>query len=414
MKIDLLILAGLPIAFLLQDLLIFKMGPVFITTYKLILALGGIYYAKYFNPNFLKNNNYITNVLRVYIIFLFIIIYSIVSSSFISLTEKINHTLFNMATISIANGLSFKLYKSEYYIKHFSRIIFSVFLIEFLVSSMQVITKSQVVPSVGNIIGNMPYHIFGLNYERLALNEFLAVGIALLFSKNFSRLNNFFKFTLSSISTIIVYLTGSFTGLLGILGTFIIVRTRLKIFLGVMIVIILAYGSNILLRQGILSDSSIEIREFRYHSYFSDYQYSNWRYISSVEIVKGFIDNPSLLGEGFRASKYYLSSIYESHIYSKFAILLKEDKLVSSHMFIGILYDQGLIGFIFGATLLLLMGQGGYRVIKNHEYDYFSALTFILVFTSILRYLVYYHSLQHWHMVLSIVLLNTYIKTRIK
>ena len=86
----------------------------------------------------------------------------------------------------------------------------------------------------------------------------------------------------------------------------------------------------------------------------------------------------------------------------------KERNFTSSHTFISIIYDQGIIGmtiFILMITYLLISLL---KLIRYNKYDqnedlwYLSRLALVFSWTVLIRFLFYYHTNNYWHFLLAV------------
>lgn len=343
---------------------------------------------------------------------------SVFYSDVLTLSSKVNFLLYNLATISIVNGASYIVIKSydrviAVLIKKYKKILILIFFVLVSISSLQIVTRSQILPAIGNIIEHMPYYIFGLNYERLFLNEYLIIGAFIIgYSNNITR-------SIKSITTyipiLVIYLTGSYTGLIGSVSLLIRYWGKNKLFIAVLMLGIVGLSVGSKIQKMFLPAYLLKEREFRYDSYFNDYKDSNWRYIASASLFNESAHKFKLFGNGFMANKKYLENKYADYVFNKHRISLSEEKQVSSHTFISIFYDQGLFGIIIWMVFFILSIK--YIPWPNNYHfgtDPLKVIMFPIIVTSLLRYLLYYHELQHWHMLVAVILQNYYVMDKNK
>lgn len=404
-----------PISALFRDISVFQVGPVFITSYKLLIMVAGFMLLKYLFPEFLKNNTFFSKPLSLFIYLNIYILFSIFNSSTISSSQKINYSLLSIAEIVIIIGLSQVLIRQGNYriISGFRSVLVVLFLFELGLATLQLIFKDQLIRNVGIIPDQLPYTITGLNYERLFLCEFLTLGLAVILLEK--RYKPTIRVALSAAVAIIVYLSDSLTGMLGLVSLLIIIpRIRIRslvvsiVTLTTLITIILPSVSN-----KYLSESQILYRQQRRDYYFKEYEFKNWRYFSSVALLREVYSNPTFFGHGYKSNERFLYPYFDDYSYGKFGSIGKERKEVSPHSFISIVYDLGFIGFILFLFMLFHLIKSLYYIYKYSSYGVDNnqtilfKLTCVFTWLVILRYGLYYHSINHWHYLIGIVFINT-------
>ncbi len=380
-------------------------GFFYITTFKIALLLGGANYLKFINPKIIKKHGMQNPLMAYFILFQILQFISVFQNHSLSTSQKLNYILIIIATISIVYGTVYRMiYEKNEFSDSFFKSINIIFWISLSLASLQFILNDQIIRNVGIIPQGMAYNVFGLNYERLFLCEFLILGISVNIVNKY-----FWKYILAAISFLLIYKTGSITGLVGVISIIFMIRklTVLRVVFIIVTVSSFIFIKGIYLDKLLLSDYERDYNKFRYESYFKYYDENNWRYISNLKIMSESISAENLFGHGYKANDSYLSPLYEDYIYSKHGFKLKENKNVSTHSFIAILYDQGLIGFaVFSIYLLYLIVYSVkiYRFSPKSSHFFLGRFICVLNSLVILRYLFYYHSIIHWHFILSTIL----------
>ena len=256
--------------------------------------------------------------------------------------------------------------------------------------------------------------VSGINYERLFFCEFLVIGISLILRN--TTMNNFFKLFLLIITFILILMSGSVSGLISLLAILIIFNFRIKniIFIFLTLLISLFFIYNLLDKTNTIN---FEKNKNQYNGFertfdkIINYNESNWRYVGSKVIFDEFLTNPTLFGNGYRASTLLLSEHYFSFYLQKHSrdIGLKS---VNSHTFFDIIYDQGIFGFLSFIIYFLFFIRAFSRVLKfinfknfDTNMSIFMTLTITLSIITIVRYFIYFHSTIWWMMIFSSIFL---------
>ncbi len=410
----------LAISALLRDILIFPVGSIYLTTYKIALLSMAFYSIYNYRIYGSGQKGFRKNVTNSFILFLILLLISILLSHDISINEKVNHFLFNLITLYILilwrSNMGYidleKVYNKA------SRVFMFIFFLELIIGTTQLLFRQQFIPSIGIISGNMPYYIFGLNYERLFLAEFLTIGYAIIIIEN---KYSFLSRTLLGITVFtIVLISGSFTGLLGLIFAILYSRKLVgnwlsKVSTAVIIALVIFRPA---IEQAFLSESSLRYQNARTDYYFNDSYEYNWRLYSGSMIIEAAKKSPQLLGGGFRASNYMLQPYYEFYVSNKSGRETKEDKYVSSHTILSTLYDQGILGFSIILSFIYASFNWIYKSYFAKTEDPFVKnyykLTGVILILFILRLFLYYHSLIHWHFLVALMLASTAPKNQSK
>jgi len=403
----------LAISALLRDILILPVGTIYLTTYKMALlaiALYSIYSYRIYGSG---QKGFRKNITNSFILFLILLSISVLMSHDISINEKTNHLLFNIITLYILilwrSNMKYIDIKKVY--ENAVRVFMYIFFLELIIGTAQLLFRQQIIPSIGIISSNMPYYIFGLNYERLFLAEFLTIGYAIIVIEN--KYSFLTRTLLGIIVFTIVLISGSFTGLLGLILAIIYSRKLVgnmlsKVSTAIIIALVIFRPT---IEETFLSSSSLRYQNARTDYYFNDSYEYNWRLYSGSMIIDAVKKSPRLLGAGFRASNYMLQPYYEFYILNKSRIKAKEDKYVSSHTILSTLYDQGILGF----SIILIFIYASFNWIYKSYFtktedpfvkNYYK-LTGVILILFILRLFLYYHSLIHWHFLVALMLAST-------
>ena len=121
-------------------------------------------------------------ILRLFYLYVAMLTWSLFYSEAISFSQKINYTFLNVATIIIVHGLNrnLTLYGYTYFIEKLSKTLIIIFYLSLSLSFLQLMSGDPIIRNIGIIPSKPPYNIFGFNFERLYLCEFLVIGISLI------------------------------------------------------------------------------------------------------------------------------------------------------------------------------------------------------------------------------------------
>ena len=176
---------------------------------------------------------------------------------------------------------------------------------------------------------------------------------------------------------------------------------------------IIFYSSiNSLIEEYFLSRSEIIIRENRKAQYFENFQQLNWRVVASIFLLNDFIENPTYFGRGLKANDKKLLPVLMKYKFLKTGKWPKERNFTSSHTFISIFYDQGIIGMTIFTLMITYLLISLLKLIRYNKYDqnedlwYLSRLTIVFSWTVLIRFLFYYHTNNYWHFLLAFLFLN--------
>ena len=401
---------SLAVSALLRDILILPVGSFYLTTYKLALLAITLYSIYNYRIYTTRQHGFRKNITNSFILFLILLSVSVILSHDIGINEKVNHFLFNIIIVYILIlwRSNIRYIDLEKVYKYATKVFILIFFLELIIGAAQLIFREQIIPSIGIISSNMPYYIFGLNYERLFLAEFLTIGYAIIILED---RYSFFTRTLLGITVFtIVLISGSFTGLLGLILTVVYSRRLAgnmlsKISTAIIIALVIFRPA---IEETFLSASALRYQTARTDHYFNDSYEYNWRLYSGSQIINAVKKSPSVLGAGFRASNYMLQPSYEFYIFNKSRIKAKEDKFVSNHTILSTLYDQGILGFTIMLIFIYSAVSWIFRSYKAKPEDQFFSkyykLTGVLLILLLLRLLLYYHSLIHWHFIVALML----------
>lgn len=407
------ILVGLPIAFILNDIFIFEVGQVFFSPMKLVLLIGGFTLLKYTHPELLVRSNISSPVLTLFFLYVIIQSISIFYAHNLTILQKVNYFLFNLATLVIVYGLSRLMLKmgSQYFIYTFSKAIKTIFYLSLLFSTVQLLLEDQIIRNIGDFPNNLRDYVTGFNRERLNLCEFLTLGLALIILQNPNQYLK--KLLLVFWVFIIIFATNSFTGMLGFTLIFLALpRLKPQYLLSIFILIVL---TNLFIwpvvRTNLFTEAELERREYRFQGYIKNYEIDNWRYLSTVTLISEVIKNPTFFGKGYKENESFLIDTQLTYYLIKHRRDYAEVKPISPHSFFSILYDQGIFGFFIFVIMIAALIIFCYRfyVFRNTDQHFYlvSRMTIILLGLTTLRFLFYYHSIHKWHYLVAFIFANT-------
>lgn len=404
-----LILMLLPVAAFFRDVIILDIGIFFLTTVKVSLLIAGLLLLKYCHVEHLIRNNSVLNLVSLFALHNVTIIASIFYSPHLSMSQIINYSFVNFFSLIIVICCS-KLMVEENYVyalKKFMTVLTSLFFIELIISIFQAITGKGLIRNVGIIPANIGYAVSGFHYERLFMCEFLIIGLAVILLRK--RFSYFIEIFLTICVVAVIYLSDSFTGRIALLSLlFVFKKINAKIiFLLIFLIITVSMGILPFLNKHFINPSEHILRNQKIQKYFTGHGQENFRVVTTLALIKNFINAPTIIGHGYKENEHYLGSIMHE-IYPS-----AKSKNISSHTFISILYDQGTFGFIifiFMCLSIFVCSFKVYRKSKKVEDDsifIMSRLSLIFTFLMSLRFLLYYHAIHHWHFLMSFILLNS-------
>jgi len=278
-------------------------------------------------------------------------------------------------------------------------------------SSAQLIFKDQLIYTGLFASRKITYAITGFNIERLFLSEFLILGLAMIMFKNkYSK--SIRLILLIWVGFLIVY-SGSFTGILGFLALMFIIFKKINFkssFYYSLILIPFLILSNIDLGESFKSKLSFNDKKFE--SYFTNASEENWRLISSLALLEDVISNPTFLGNGFLSNALFLKDVNYYYSINKYGKSKVTDKANTSHTFVSVIYDQGIIGFIIiiifviSVLNLFLKLYRKSKYVFDINYSLILKITLVLSVLVLLRFTFYYHAINHWHYLVLLIFIN--------
>ena len=407
------VLMVLPFAALLNDAFTFKLGSIFVTPYKLALLLSVVFLFESFLFFYKKKQKYLSSISVFFIGYCLLILISVFYSGALAISQKINYFLFISSEIIIIIGLTYKLQNVNIsrIINSFIKIVLVIFFSSLVLSTAQLIFKDQIIYTGLFASRKIIYAITGFNIERLFLSEFLTFGLAMImFTNKYSKKSRLILFIW--VGFLIVY-SGSFTGILGFLGlTMILIkRINFKSFLFLLIIIIPFFLFN-KIDLGESINSKLSFNEAKFESYYTNASEENWRFISSLALIKEVISNPTIFGHGFLSNAIFLKDVNYFYSISKYGKSKATDKENTSHTFVSVIYDQGILGLVVLLTFLIKLLILVLKLYRNRmynlgtNYNLILKITLILSILVLLRFTFYYHSINHWHYLILVVFSN--------
>ena len=370
----------LPLAALFNDALTYRVGSIFVTPYKLALILSATLLFQSFLSFFSKKNKVLSNI-------------SVCFISYCLLSCKLKY-------VNISS-----------FFDSFIKVILIIFFLSMFLSSAQLIFKDQLIYTGLFASRKITYAITGFNIERLFLSEFLILGLAMIMFKNkYSK--SIRLILLIWVGFLIVY-SGSFTGILGFLALMFIIFKKINFkssFYYSLILIPFLILSNIDLGESFKSKLSFNDKKFE--SYFTNASEENWRLISSLALLEDVISNPTFLGNGFLSNALFLKDVNYYYSINKYGKSKVTDKANTSHTFVSVIYDQGIIGFIIiiifviSVLNLFLKLYRKSKYVFDINYSLILKITLVLSVLVLLRFTFYYHAINHWHYLVLLIFIN--------
>lgn len=409
----LLALLVLPIAALLNDALTYKLGSIFLTPYKLALILSTILLFQPFLLIFSKKKFIYSNITIYFVCYCLLLICSIFYSSNLAISQKVNYFLFITCEIIIIIGLSNKLKYVDInrLIESFIRVIIGIFFLSLILSTAQLIFSDQLIYTGLFASRKITYAITGFNIERLFLCEFLIIGLAMIMFKK-KYLKSIRLILLIWVGFLILY-SGSFTGTLGFLGLVLLLIRSFKLksslyYLVILIPFVYLVSTNLELSLERKATSN----EKKFESYFLNASEENWRLVSSIALLDDVVSNPTFLGHGYLSSSRFLKDTFYYYSRDKYGEDNATDKANTSHTFVSVIYDQGILGFILIIIFVFKLLKLILKLYRNNKhshdtyYNLILKVTYVLSILVLLRFSFYYHTINHWHYLVLIVFTN--------
>ena len=403
----------LPLATLFNDALTYRVGSIFVTPYKLALILSATLLFQSFLSFFSKKNKILSSISILFICYCLLLISSIFYSGSLSISQRVNYFLFISCEIIIIIGFSNKLKYVDInrLIESFIRVIIVIFFLSLILSTAQLIFSDQLIYTGLFASRKITYAITGFNIERLFLCEFLIIGLAIIIFKK-KYLKSIRLILLLWVGFLITY-SSSFTGIIGFIGLMFIISKKINLKSSLYYsLILIPFFIFLNLNSVELFKSKLSFNEQKFESYTLNASDENWRLISSTALLKEIISNPTFLGHGYLSSAIFLKDVNYYYSRNKYGKSKATDKANTSHTFISVIYDQGILGFIliiiFVYKLLKLILKL-YRNNKHSHDTYYNLIlkvTFVLSILVLLRFSFYYHTINHWHYLVLIVFTN--------
>jgi len=408
------VLGGLPLSYMLNDALMFEFGGIYITPYKVVLLLSALLLFKPFVSGIYSKNKFLSSLSLLFIFYCLILWLSVFYSRELSFSQRINYLMFIFFEIIIIVGILFKLQKMNIstFIFPFIKIMSLIFFSSLFLATAQLLLQNQLLYTGLFASRKITYAITGFNIERLFLSEFLVIGLSIILFLN--KYKPLLRIALTVWVGVLIFYSGSFTGILGFLGLIFFIRKKVKlktvlIFIPILLLVTIVIKPNF---QSVKPNSKLFSLENKFESYFINYSQENWRFISSLSLAKNFITNPTIFGHGYMSNAVFLKNVNYIYSKNKFGIGKATDKESSSHTFFTILYDQGILGFFIFIIFFMKLFKKERQLYRSKvnkslsHIDLFNNITFIIVWLMMLRFFFYYHTLNHWHYLISIIFLN--------
>jgi hypothetical protein len=403
---------GLPLAQLLEDMLTVRVGPIYFSALKLTLFVGGLVMLKHCHPHVLVRSKVASPFLVAFLLFGVLQSASILYADSLQMSQRVNYMLYHTTGMIVTYGLARAMVIAGHgeFLRRLRKALSLVFYSSLVLGTAQLVLRDQILRNIGGFPDQLGNHVIGFNLERLFLCEFLNLGLA---SVLLERGHGSRKAIIVVWTVVIVAATKSFTGLLGLGLVAIVMSSRRLHYVAILGAVAVIFG--VVLRPAfteiVYSPAELEYLEYRYRTNIEDYQESNWRYLSSVLLVREALETPTLLGHGYKENERFLREPYEDYYYAKHGRRDKEERRLSSHTLLSVLYDQGLVGFGVFVAGVMLAGVQSARllVLRNVDAQHRALilLSVVLAGLMVLRILFYYHSLYRWHFLVAAVFLNT-------
>jgi hypothetical protein len=394
-----------------DQLLTFKIGGFFFSPYKISLLASTLLTLRYLPLAARLQVNSI-----VMLSFTSLVIFQLISSVNTTIAEKqsfsnfINTLLMLLSYIFWVTTTSAALIKSGT-IRPIIRLAKVLFLCAIVTGSIGYIEAIMHEPLIRYGVFSGGYTgitIRGVHTERLFFGEYVLCGIFFLmfYRADKKPLMSMVAITLFSV---IILLSQSYTAIINLFIFFaLVLLVQYKLvspkglfLIGLIVAITFAWP----MIMGLFLDSSDLILLEKKNERYGDME-SNWRLFSSLILILEFVDSPSLFGNGMRQGAAYLESLNITN------------NTTSTHTFISILYNQGILGFASFIVFFLSFSWAGFSMIKllgtmkKIDPDYykvgFLVATFIVM--CLMRFIFYYQTTFFWVYLYSIVLFVSYKK----
>ena len=407
------VMGSLPLSYMLNDALMYEVGSIYLTPYKVVLLLSAVLLFKSFLSFSQAQEKILSSISVFFIGYSLVTLASVFYSGGLAISQKINYCLFISCEIIIVIGLTCKLQKVNIsrVIGSFIKTILVIFFSSLVLATMQVIFDDQLIYTGLLASRKITYAITGFNIERLFLSEYLIVGMAMIiFTKRYTEKSRYILFIWTGF--LVVY-SGSFTGILGFLGlTMILIRNinfKSFLFLSFIVLPVLILVKNTV---GESLNFNLSQQEEKFDSYYTNASEENWRLISSLALIKDAISSPTIFGHGYLSNAIFLKDVHYRYSKSKFGESKASDKENTSHTFLSVVYDQGVLGLVILLAFLIKLLILVLKLYRNRIYNLgatdnlIAKITLILCILVFLRFAFYYHTINHWHYLILVIFSN--------
>ena len=229
---------------------------------------------------------------------------------------------------------------------------------EIITGSLDYLLGQRVVPS-GTRDADYTYGIgiFGFHAERLIFAEIMVIGTAISLGRLTSGGGSFLlRWIVLVLAPLFLLLLSSYTGILAYLLLLSIYLMKLANWKGrLSIVIIMVLGVAVFpnLYGTLTPDWFREATAKKLESRMEGSETSEWRFLTSAYLLERVWENPSLVGQGYFASKDEIGSLF--------------DKANTSHTLASIPYEQGAIGVALLGWLLFLFLWHLYDFLRSDD-----------------------------------------------
>lgn len=363
------------IGYILNDVFLIQLGPIFVYTFRfsLILALLIILFKSTFKLNKLRN-------LSIYL-FYFILCLSAYHGKPLLISKFWISLLFIVIIVIPNSKIKINFYDFIESNSKYFKILWNLIII------VTVLQLLKILPEQGIGIQRSS-KLFFTFYERFDFSEFLVlISHIVLRKKN----QNY----VLPLTILLIIITGSFSGL--ILSSTLFFRLNLKIknLLKLIIAGVLVFVGFQSSKSFIFSKIESINRESRIEGNFGENLLeTNWRLLSSAIIITEFINNPTLIGRGINNNAALVKPYYWNS---------ESDVLATSHTFISILWDQGIIGFLAFIFVMFKLFKIFRNSVRKNRNDW---ILFFLSFSIMIRFLLYHQSQITFSLILLLIILN--------
>ena len=363
------------IGYILNDVFLIQLGPIFVYTFRfsLILALLIILFKSTFKLNKLRN-------LSIYL-FYFILCLSAYHGKPLLISKFWISLLFIVIIVIPNTKIKINFYDFIESNSKYFKILWNLIII------VTVLQLLKILPEQGIGIQRSS-KLFFTFYERFDFSEFLVLITHIVLRK---KNQNY----VLPLTFLLIIITGSFSGL--ILSSTLFFRLNLKIknLLKLIIVGVLVFVGFQSSKSFIFSKIESINRESRIEGNFGENLLeTNWRLLSSAIIITEFINNPTLIGRGINNNAALVKPYYWNS---------EPDVLATSHTFIAILWDQGIIGFLAFIFVMFKLFKIFRSSVRKNRNDW---ILFFLSFSIMIRFLLYHQSQITFSLILLLIILN--------